>query len=257
MKLSKNESRIIILFTDFGLLGPYVGQVKSVLAQRAPKLKVIDLMHDAPKYDPASSAYLLASLVKEFPDDSVFLCVVDPGVGGDRLPIVAKMGEQWFVGPDNGLFNVIAAQASSSQDMRWWRIKWQPERQSSSFHGRDLFAPIAAMLANGDEVSLISVSPEYSREQWPADLNKIIYIDHFGNAVTGLRSCNMESDKYLLIKGHEIFWAGTFSEVSPGQGFWYSNSNNLVEIAVNQAAADSKYNIQIGDEFQVSDKKIE
>ena len=256
MKLLKSESRILALFTDFGMSGPYVGQIKAVLSQRAPETRIIDIMHDAPRYDPVSSGYLLAALANEFPVDTVFFCVVDPGVGGERQPIAFNLGTQWFVGPENGLFNVLAAQATTGNDTSWWRIEWQPLRQSSSFHGRDLFAPIAAMLANGDDVPLVPIATaELNIESWPADVCKIIYIDHFGNAITGLRSHNITSDNILLLKGHEIAWAKTFSDVNPGQIFWYSNSNDLVEIAVNQDGADIKFNLQVGDAFQVMDRK--
>ena len=128
---------MIVLFTDFGVTGPYVGQMKSVLCQQASTIPVIDLMHDAPTFDPQAAAYLLASLVSEFPHDSVFLCVVDPGVGSDRRPLIAKINERWFVGPDNGLFNIVARHALDISKMKWWEITWQPERLSASFHGRD------------------------------------------------------------------------------------------------------------------------
>jgi len=256
MKLLKNESRIVALFTDFGFFGPYVGQIKSVFSQLAPQIRVIDVMHDAPKYDPVSSAYLLAALASEFPADAVFLCVVDPGVGGERRPIALSLGMRWFVGPDNGLFNVLAAQATTGKDVCWWNIDWQPPRQSTSFHGRDLFAPIAAMLANGDDVPLVPVSPEeHTTQRWPADLCKIVYIDHYGNAITGLRGYNIKTHKLLFIKGHEIAWAKTFSDVKPGQAFWYNNSNNLVEIAVNQGDAITRFNLRVGDDFQMVDRK--
>ena len=142
---------MIVLFTDFGVTGPYVGQMKAVLCQRAPTVPVIDLMHDAPNYDTQASAYLLASLVSEFPEESVFLCVVDPGVGGQRRPVIARINRRWYVGPDNGLFNTIARHALDTSkgmsEIQWWEITWRPERLSSSFHGRDLFAPVAIILA--------------------------------------------------------------------------------------------------------------
>ena len=138
---------MIVLFTDFGWQGPYVGQMKAVLAQQAPDQTVIDLMHDAPVFNSRAAAYLLASLVEPFPKDTVFLAVVDPGVGsGERRPCVLQADGRWYVGPDNGLFNVIAKQ---SAEYTAWVIDWQPDSLSDSFHGRDLFAPVAAQLASG------------------------------------------------------------------------------------------------------------
>jgi S-adenosylmethionine hydrolase len=244
---------MIVLYTDFGLNGPYVGQMKSVLAQMAPGEIVIDLMHDAPSFDPRASAYLLASLVSEFPENTVFLCVVDPGVGSTRKPVVFHVDGRWFVGPDNGLFDVIALHAATRKaDVKWWCIDWQPQRLSSSFHGRDLFAPVAAMLANGEPVPgepLLLATKE--KIQWLADLPAIIYIDFFGNSMTGIRADSISTSQTLVINGHRFNWARTFSDVNLGQGFWYENANGLVEIAVNQGRADLQYNLGVGDDVHI------
>jgi S-adenosylmethionine hydrolase len=222
--------------------------MKSVLCQRAPTTSVIDLMHDAPTFDPQAAAYLLASLVEEFPQDSVFLCVVDPGVGSQRKPLIARINERWFVGPDNGLFDIVAQRALGNSEIKWWEISWQPERLSSSFHGRDLFAPVAAMLANGDEIpgQLFDISPDrFCR--WPSDLDKIVYIDHFGNAMTGIRAVSLDNNQIIAAGDQRLCRARTFADVAIGQGFWYENSIGLVELAVNQGRADDILRINIGD----------
>lgn len=139
---------MIVLFTDFGLSGPYIGQMKAVLAREAPGVPLIDLFSDAPAFDPISSAYLLAAYAPEFPAGTVFLCVVDPGVGGERAALAVQADSRWFVGPDNGLMAVAAARAERSR--RFFRIDWRPPSLSASFHGRDLFAPVAALLARGE-----------------------------------------------------------------------------------------------------------
>ena len=239
---------MIVLFTDFGVTGHYVGQMKAVLCQRAPTTPLIDLMHDAPNFDPQAAAYLLAALVSEFPHDSVFLCVVDPGVGSQRKPLIARINKRWYVGPDNGLLDIVAQQALGSGEIQWWEISWQPTRLSSSFHGRDLFAPVAAMLANGDAPPgrPLDISAERIC-RWPSDLERIIYIDHFGNAMTGLRAANLDHDQMLVVADQRLRWARTFSDVAVGQGFWYENSNGLVELAVNQGRADAMLRVHIGD----------
>ncbi|WP_455366795.1 SAM hydrolase/SAM-dependent halogenase family protein [Kaarinaea lacus] len=248
---------MIVLFTDFGFNGPYVGQMKSVLAQLASKTLVVDLMHDAPNYDAEASAYLLASLVNEFPDNTIFLCVVDPGVGGKRKPVVLRAGGRWFVGPDNGLFNVVALHGQETGEVQWWCIDWQPQRLSSSFHGRDLFAPVAAMLANGESVPGEPLLLEKkalekkARINWPADLAKIIYLDHYGNAITGIRANSITTSQTIIVNGYRFDWARTFSDVNLGDGFWYENANGLVEIAVNQGNAGQQYNLGVGDEVQI------
>ena len=98
---------MIVLFTDFGIQDPYVGQLKSVLEQKSPGTPVIDLMHQVPDYNIRAAAYLLPAYVNEFPPNSIFVCVVDPGVGGERIPCVAQIDQRWFVGPENGLFSVL------------------------------------------------------------------------------------------------------------------------------------------------------
>src|SRR3569833_3319181 len=138
---------VIVLFSDFGTLDPYVGQVKARLAEHAPTQQVGDLLHEAPDFNPHAGAHLLAAFATVFPPGSTFLAVVDPGVGTPRRTAVVLAGGRWFVGPDNGLLSVIAARHA---DARLWRIIWEPEDVSPTFHGRDLFAPIAAEIARGD-----------------------------------------------------------------------------------------------------------
>ncbi len=137
---------MIVLFTDFGLEGPYTGQVLAVLHQTAPDIATIPLFADAPAGRPKPCAYLLAAYAAWFPPGTVFLCVVDPGVGSARRAVIAEADGRLYVGPDNGLFDLILRRAAIS---RLWEIAWRPPKLSASFHGRDLFAPVAARLATG------------------------------------------------------------------------------------------------------------
>ena len=135
------SDHMIVLFTDFGLHGPYTGQMKAVLHQMAPGIPVVDLFADAPVGSPEASTYLLAAYAAWFPSGTVFLCVVDPGVGGTRPAIIVEAEARWYVGPGNGLFELVRRRGGQT---RSWDIDWKPERLSASFHGRDLFAPVAA-----------------------------------------------------------------------------------------------------------------
>src|SRR5580693_4870573 len=137
---------MIVLFTDFGLHGPYTGQMKAVLHRMAPDVPAVDLFADAPVGDPRASAYLLAAYAAWFPAGTVFLCIVDPGVGGARAPVIVEADGRCYVGPENGLFELVLRRA---QHTRCYEITWLPSSLSMSFHGRDLFAPVAAMLARG------------------------------------------------------------------------------------------------------------
>jgi S-adenosyl-L-methionine hydrolase (adenosine-forming) len=235
---------LIVLFMDFGLHGPYAGQMKAVLAQMAPSIAVIDLFADAPVGNPKPSAYLLAAYAPWFPSGTVFLCVVDPGVGGTRPAIILEIDDRWYVGPGNGLFELVQRRAEKAQ---CFDITWKPERLSSSFHGRDLFAPVAAMLARGERPP---GDPRKSnvdrRPNWPDDLAEIVYVDHFGDAMTGLRATMLPEGARLATAGQVLERANTFSDLPPGGAFWYENANGLAEIAVNQGRADRVLGLTIG-----------
>ncbi len=235
---------MIVLFTDFGLEGPYTGQMKAAIHRAAPGIPTIDLFADAPRFDPVSSAYLLAAYSTDFEPGSVFVCVVDPGVGTDRGAVALNADGRWFVGPDNGLLSIVARRAASAE---WRPIVWRPERLSVSFHGRDIFAPVAARLAIGDSGSLGPPAPpaEAGRE-WPDDLSQIVYIDRYGNAVTGLRSAVVPTSQMFRVGGRTIAHSRTFGAAQRGVPFWYANSNGLVELAVNQGRADVMLGIEPG-----------
>lgn len=233
---------MIVLFTDFGWNGPYVGQMKAVLHEKAPGIPVVDLMHDVPSFDTVAASYLLASMVKQFPQDTIFISVIDPGVGHpERKPYMVQADSRWFVGPDNGLFNVVEKQADEVQR---YEILWRPENLSNTFHGRDLFAPVAAMLSHWDmpENRILE-----SREVMAADnLYQVIYMDHYGNAMTGIQGESLSKESKLIVDGVTLGFAETFSMVSRGEVFWYINSNDLVEIAVNQGNAMEQLSLQVG-----------
>jgi len=240
---------MIVLFTDFGLHGPYTGQVKAVLNQMAPGIPVIDLFADAPVGRPKPSAYLLAAYATWFRAGTVFLCVVDPGVGGMRRPMILKAHDKWYVGPDNGLFELVHRRAREALN---WDIDWKPARLSASFHGRDLFAPVAAMLARGEPPpGPLRTDAAARRPDWPDDLGEIAYIDHFGNAMTGLRAATLPANARLAACDHVLARARTFSDLPAGSPFWYENSNGLAEIAVNQGRADQTLGISLGTAVEV------
>ena len=240
---------MIALFTDFGLDGPYTGQVKAVLADMAPGIPVVDLFADAPAGDPKASAYLLATYATWFPKRTVFLCVVDPGVGGPRPALFLEADGRWYVGPGNGLFELVQRRA---RETRCFEIDWRPERLSASFHGRDLFAPFAAMLARGETPPGRSCEDPSRRADWPDELSEIAYIDHYGNAMTGLRAAALPADARLSVAGRVLERATTFSDRPRGAAFWYENSNGLAEIAVNQGRADRDLGLSIGAPVEIA-----
>ena len=240
---------MIVLFTDFGVQGPYTGQMKAVLHQMAPGFPIIDLFADAPAGNPKASAYLLAAYAQWFAAGTTFLCVVDPGVGGTRPPLMLDADGRWYVGPGNGLFELVERRARTA---RSFDIDWRPQQLSASFHGRDLFAPVAAMLARGEPPPGQPREHADRRSDWPDDLAEVVYIDHFGNAMSGLRASMLPPDARLLAAGRVLERARTFSDRPTGAAFWYENSNGLAEIAVNRGRADRDLGLAIGSPVEIS-----
>ncbi|KEO58809.1 hypothetical protein SMB34_12365 [Thalassospira permensis NBRC 106175] len=241
-------SDMILIFSDFGVIGPYSGAMRAVVHRNAPDITVCDLMVDAPDRNPRASAYLLAALSREFQPGDVVLCVVDPGVGSQRRGIVVECDGVFYVGPDNGLFEILIRR---SKTCRVRVINWHPENASASFHGRDIFAPVACMIAKGEPVALgdIDVGLRYVPPQsWPDELSEIIYIDSYGNLMTGLLAAPgwQNRNLKLLINGQSLSPARTFSDVALGQGFHYRNSIGLCEVAVNCGRADQAFGAEIG-----------
>ncbi len=240
---------MIVLFTDFGPRGPYVGQMRGVLETRAPGVPVVELMCDAPAYAPQRSSYLLAALVEPFPKGSVFLCVVDPGVGTARDPLYLRLDDRIYVGPDNGIFHLVAKRARSVEA---WRIDWRPEKLSPSFHGRDLFAPVAAWLAGGEKIAATRLDAYPVRlDEIPDDLSEVIYVDAFGNAMSGIRGDVVGDDAVLTVGARRLRFARTFGEVGKDVAFWYRNALGLVEIAVNQGSAAEVLELRTGDPISI------
>ncbi|MDX1401788.1 MAG: SAM-dependent chlorinase/fluorinase, partial [Kiloniellales bacterium] len=137
---------MILLLTDFGR--PYTAQMLAAIHRIAPNEKALVLFDDLPSFNPKAAGHLIEAYCSDFPEDSIFCCVVDPGVGSPRSPLVVRAKDRWFLGPDNGLF---ACLLSADETAQAWIIDWRPEVLSPSFHGRDLFAPFAAKLAREGE----------------------------------------------------------------------------------------------------------
>lgn len=240
---SVNTPKRIVLFTDFGAEGPYIGQMQAVLSDAG--VPVVDLLSNAPAFDPVRSGYLLAALSRHMPEGTLFITVVDPGVGGERRPLILRTAQHWYVGPDNG----VLAQVAKGERFSAQTIDWIPQRLSASFHGRDLFSPVAVMLCQDEEVSGQALTPsELVGMDSADDLPEIIYIDPFGNGFTGIRAHSLEREAVLSLCGVQVSYARTFCEAPSGTPFWYQNSCGLVEIAVSQGRAEEVLGLRIGDE---------
>lgn len=245
---------MIYTFTDFGAEGPYMGQMRAVLHANAPGIPVVDLMTDAPPFDPRASSYLLAAVTGALPEGGVCLAVVDPGVGSSRAPVILRANERWYVGPDNGLFEMVARRSES--EIEWWEINHVPDRLSATFHGRDLFAPVAAKLAVGGRAAVDSIADPVQPDRipyvdWADDLAEVIYIDGYGNCMLGLRWPSLSGDFEIAGPAGGIALARTFSDVHKGESLCFENAMGLAEIAVNGDNAARKLGLEIGSKTPV------
>ncbi|MFZ5475360.1 MAG: SAM hydrolase/SAM-dependent halogenase family protein [Myxococcota bacterium] len=229
----------IALLTDFGLSDPYVGVMKGVIAGIAPGVPVLDVTHGVPPQDVRVGALFLDAAWPFFPPATVFVCVVDPGVGTDRRPVVARAADRWFVGPDNGLFTLLPSPEV-------WAIEAGP-LPSRTFHGRDLFAPVAARLALaqrfdgpviGEPVRLAIPAPR-------GDVGEVLYVDHFGNAVTNLPA---RDDGAVRVRGRRLRVVRAYGEADLGEAVALTGSTSRLEVAVRDGSAAAELGIAPGEE---------
>jgi len=237
------------LITDFGP-GPYIGQIRLLLAAAAPAVAVVDLISDLTPFRPDLAGYVLPGLLRGMPGHTLYLCVVDPGVGSGRGILAARIGTDWLLAPDNGLLSPLLSQAAKSaapyRDL--WRVDWRPSMASASFHGRDIFTPIAQQILAGrlPPASPIELAAMVGAGM-PPTLATVCYLDHYGNAMTGIPARTVGSDCVVSVGGVRLPRARTFSDVPVGGAFWYENAFGLLEIAVNQGRADTQLGLRPGD----------
>ncbi len=190
-----DPSSIVVLLTDFGDSSWYIGVMKGVILSIAPQTRIIDLSHNVSSQDVREGAFILGNGYGYFPQGSVFVCVVDPGVGGERKNIIVETDEYYFVGPDNGIFTPIFEGNQSIQVYQVISEEYMIEGRGSTFLGRDLFAPVAARISLGADPSAIgselssitTVSGSEPVVKEGAEINgRIVYIDSFGNIITDI-----------------------------------------------------------------------
>lgn len=251
---------IIALLTDFGTTDWYVASMKAVIARICPQANVIDITHQIEPGNVKSGAFVLSQCYSDFPRGTVFLCVVDPGVGSKRKPIIHWDGDYHYVAPDNGILGLLKPDMCRVYEIEHHRFDAET-RSSNTFHGRDIFAPAAAYLARGAPPSDIGIAlPRFAHdgfefpilEQLPTR-GSVIYFDQFGNAITNLRIArnSPQPDAVILANGLRIPFGKTFSDVPEGDAIAYLGSGGFLEIAINLGNARVSLNLETDPEFQL------
>ena len=258
-------SSIVALLTDFGTDDSYVAEMKGVMLSLNPDLHFVDITHSIPPGDVRQAAYLLWRSYARFPSGTIFLSVVDPGVGSDRKILVLQTNEHIFVAPDNGLLTLIA----NEQEYRAWEVMGRslmPEKVSATFHGRDIMAPACAQLSLGSvnpsdfgprrqEIVKFKVAGLISTAS--SIEGEVISIDRFGNVITNIpaeRSAKPgESANVRVLIGQEAIdsISKTYSSVKEGETVAYIGSAALIELAINGGDFARRFAVKPGDTVRV------
>jgi hypothetical protein len=264
-------TRPILLLTDYGLHDSYVGQVKTVIAGIAPRAAVIDLTHDIAPFAVDEGAWTLEIAMPALPANAVVMAVVDPGVGTPRRPLALQSGNRLFVGPDNGLLSAVVPEElrrhvdgelgsvtpGAGLDARELCSPWfRRSTVSATFHGRDVFAPAAAMLAAGADLRLCGppvdrVSALAPFEAVPAGqdalIASVIHVDRFGNLITTIRGPQLFPRFELRVGGERIAHrVNTFAEALPGVLMCHLDSSGFIAVSMNQGSAATRLGVGRG-----------
>jgi S-adenosylmethionine hydrolase len=260
-------TKIVTLTTDFGLKDPYVAEMKAAILGICPNAVIVDVTHEIAKFNIRMGAYMLASAVPHFPDGSVHVAVVDPGVGTRRRPIAVQTKRSFFVGPDNGILVLAAAKQGIESIHELANPRFMLPNVSSTFHGRDVFAPAAAHLLNG--VKLAEFGPEI-REVAKAEFAKVtrkkgvlvgevLHVDGFGNIITNINQRDAAQNRVkdevnVELAGNKLRlkFCKAYGEAKPQETLALIGSHGFLEISVNQGNAAERFKTKAGDTVTVS-----
>lgn len=263
LRFMMQERQILTLLTDFGLKDSYVGTMKGVIAQINPSLQVIDLTHEIPPQNLIAARFCLMNAYSYFPMGTVHVAVVDPGVGSSRRAIAVQLAESVLVGPDNGLFSgILAVQRAIAAVELTNREYWRTPNPSSTFHGRDIFAPVGAYLASGvpleqvgnplNPAHLVQLPLPESTEAERQITGFIQYIDQFGNLVTTIpEEAVVGRNWVVMVPGQSIPRCESYAGAAVGEAVALIGSHGYVEIAVNCGNAQAALQIDWGQEVIV------
>jgi S-adenosylmethionine hydrolase len=232
-------SGIVVLLTDFSARDPYVGLMKGMVLRGHARAQIVDLSHDVSAQDIALGAFFLRAAVGRFPQGTVFVAVVDPGVGGSRRALCALAHDCYWLGPDNGVLGEVLAEGDVQlRAIDTSHLGVQPV--SRTFHGRDVFAPVAGGLAGG-RVGFSAVGPRCADpvavEPLVAGPPRVVHVDAFGNLVTNVTATAIANVRSVRVGGRSVPVRGTYADAAPGSLLSLINSYDLLEIAENHGSA--------------------
>jgi S-adenosylmethionine hydrolase len=262
---------LITLLTDFGTADYFVGAMKGVILSTCSSARIIDITHEVPAQDIQSAAFTLLASYESFPVGTIHVAVVDPGVGSARRGIIGKCAEQIFVGPDNGIFNYVFQREAPARVFNIQNEEFFRRPVSATFHGRDIFAPVAAALANGVEATQLgSEISDWVRLEPLAPVRRgkgtiegrVLHIDRFGNCITNFTDEDVteenKSNGALLINGRRISSFRRFfaEKETTGDGglFAITGSAGFLEIAARNLSAAQILNAKVGQTVLFSEK---
>jgi S-adenosyl-L-methionine hydrolase (adenosine-forming) len=258
-----DQRSLITLLTDFGTQDYFVGAMKGVILSLNPAAQIVDITHDIPPQDIEAGAFNLLACYRDFPARTVHVAVVDPGVGSERRALALACANQILVGPDNGLFSWICEREPDYRAFSITNPKFFSEPVSATFHGRDVFAPVAAALSTGrpieqvgerltDIVRLPSLTPKTLGSRTVE--GRVIHIDHFGNVITNLTPDHLRFERgaRIVINGHEIdSFRRYFADAShDGDLFCFFGSAGFLEIAAKNSSARDVLKVGRGQELK-------
>lgn len=251
-----NRQSTITLLTDFGAQDYFVGAMKGVILSINPAAKIVDITHEIPPQDIQAAAFNLLCCYETFSPGTIHVAVVDPGVGSTRKPILIECAEQFFLGPDNGLFSWVCEREKQWRAIHLTNENFFRRPVSNTFHGRDIFAPIAAVLSKGIRLSelgeplanIVQLESVEPKELGGGEIEgRVIHIDCFGNCVTNLRPENCLHMSKIIINNFEITsFRQFFAEGGEGELFGMIGSAGFLEIAAQNASAATILKIERG-----------
>jgi S-adenosylmethionine hydrolase len=259
---------VITLLTDFGTKDPYVAEMKAVIISICPEAQIIDISHEIEKFNIRMGAFTLASAVPYFPEKTIHVAVVDPGVGTKRHPIIVETQRCSYVGPDNGILMLSAQKGGIKYVYQISNPMFMLSKVSKTFHGRDIFAPAAAHLAKGKLPSEFGpeisdyVVPEFAKARIRGNelLGEIMHIDDFGNVISNISAEDLgeiiaKEGGFLNVKFREkilrLRFCSAYGDVHAKEPLALVGSHDFLEFSVNQGNAAKKFKVKVGDSVRL------